>query len=140
MSKNNIGAIRQGDPMRAMQANKIIDVIQEHDLVRHTAETGDKLYSRLEDMFKEHKDVVKNLRGKGMGTFIAWDFHDAKTRDLFAGTMRKNGVQMGPCGDLSVRLRPMLTFGDAHAEVLLEAVEKSLGEVQVARMTPTSGP
>jgi hypothetical protein len=34
----------------------------------------------------------------------------------------------------------MLTFGDAHAEVLLEAVEKSLGEVQVARMTPTSGP
>lgn len=122
-------ATRQGDPMRAMQANKIIDVIKEHDLVAHTAKTGERLYSRLDDMFKGKGDLVRNLRGKGLGTFIAWDFHDAKTRDKFATTMRKNGVQMGGCGDVSVRLRPMLVFDDRHADVLLGAVEKSLAEL-----------
>ena len=119
----------QGDPMRAMQANKMIEVIKEHDLVAHTAKTGDRLYSHLDDMFKDKGHVVKNLRGKGLGTFIAWDFHDAKTRDLFAATMRKNGVQMGACGDVSVRLRPMLVFDDRHADVLVQAIEKSLAEV-----------
>ena len=95
----------------------------------NTAKIGDKLYSSLESMFESRGDMVKDLRGKGLGTFIAWNFHDAPTRDRFCSTMRKNGVQIGACGETAVRLRPMLIFGDSHADILLKTIAKSLGEL-----------
>jgi 4-aminobutyrate aminotransferase/(S)-3-amino-2-methylpropionate transaminase len=70
--------------------------------------------------------MVENLRGINEGTFLSWDFSTASLRDSFLGHMRKNGVQMGGCGERSVRLRPMLTFGEKHQEILLDAVQSSL--------------
>lgn len=60
---------------------------------------------------------------------MAWDFAQPQQRDRFLGLMRKNGVQMGGCGERSVRLRPMLTFGEKHAEILTSTIEKSLGQL-----------
>ena len=115
----------QGDPVRALQARKIIDLIHEHGLVQHTAKQGESLSAALTALFKS-QSKVENLRGHGEGTFMAWDFVSPQLRDTFVGHMKKNGVQMGACGERSVRLRPMLTFGDKHQEILLDGIEKSL--------------
>lgn len=88
----------------------MIKYVQDHKLVEHTASMGAKLYSSLEHLFTPSSGAL-NLRGKGDGTFIAWDFPDAKTRDKFVMTMRKNGVQMGPCGDRSVSARIQTAAG-----------------------------
>lgn len=64
-----------------------------------------------------------------MGTLMAWDFTTAGLRDKFVGLARKNGVQIGACGDRSVRLRPMLTFGEKHAAILCSVIEQSLKEL-----------
>jgi 4-aminobutyrate aminotransferase/(S)-3-amino-2-methylpropionate transaminase len=114
-----------GDPVRALQARKIIELIHAHDLVGHTAKQGSRLAEALTGMFKS-ESKVENLRGQGEGTFMAWDFQTGGMRDQFLGHMRKNGVQMGGCGERTVRLRPMLTFGDKHQEVLLSTIEKSM--------------
>lgn len=91
----------QGDPMRAIQAKKMLEVIKSHNLVEHTKATGDALYARLETLAKA-QPKMRNLRGKNNGTFIAWDFETPQERDAFVGRMRVNGVQMGGCGDKSV--------------------------------------
>lgn len=133
-----------GDPIRALQASSILKQIRDYGLVDHTKSVGEKLYERLESLF-EDKTGVSGLRGKGEGTFIAWDFDDGGKRDAFVKKMRDRGVQMGGCGEKSVselawsvksrsklsvfpqvRLRPMLIFGDSHADVLVETIDAVL--------------
>ncbi|KAI1337799.1 aminotransferase class-III-domain-containing protein [Xylariaceae sp. FL0016] len=110
-----------GDPARAILFRAIIEEIQRLDLVKHTAEVGDYLYSKLEALGKKYPDQFQNLRGKGMGTFIAFD---NPRRDDFLKKAKKFGINIGGSGASAVRLRPMLIFEKQHADILLEALEK----------------
>jgi 4-aminobutyrate aminotransferase/(S)-3-amino-2-methylpropionate transaminase len=64
---------------------------------------------------------VANVRGQG--AFIAFDLDD---RDAFLTDMRQRGVNMGGCGEKTVRLRPMLTFQKHHADILLDTMRSCL--------------
>nr|ODN95555.1 4-aminobutyrate aminotransferase [Cryptococcus depauperatus CBS 7855] len=120
-----------GDPIRALQARKMIQLIGENNLVAHTAVTGQLLFSSLSSVFSSSavSGKVYNLRGQGQGTYIAWDMASPQMRDTFLSKMRNNGIQIGGCGDATVRLRPMLTFGEKHADILTGTVEKVLKEL-----------
>ncbi|KAI1375889.1 4-aminobutyrate aminotransferase [Hypoxylon crocopeplum] len=110
-----------GDPARALLFRAIIDVIQTHDLVTNTARVGDYLFSKLEELSKKYPGQFENLRGKGQGTFIAFD---NPKRDEFLKKAKKFGVNIGGSGESAVRLRPMLIFEKHHADILLAALEK----------------
>ncbi|KAK3990189.1 aminotransferase class-III-domain-containing protein [Cladorrhinum sp. PSN332] len=110
-----------GDPARALLFKAIIDEIERLDLVNHTAKVGDYLYGKLEGLAKKYPGQFANLRGKGMGTFIAFD---NPKRDQFLAAAKKHGVNIGGSGQSAVRLRPMLIFEEGHADILLEALEK----------------
>ncbi|KAI1144179.1 4-aminobutyrate aminotransferase [Hypoxylon sp. FL0543] len=110
-----------GDPARALLFRAIIDEIHAHDLVANTARTGDYLFSKLEGLAKKYPGQFENLRGKGQGTFIAFD---NPKRDEFLKKAKKFGVNIGGSGERAVRLRPMLIFEQRHADILLEALEK----------------
>jgi len=116
-----------GDPIRALQAASQISVIKEHSLVEHTASVGDRLFGRLDELAKSAgAGKMSNLRGKGDGTFIAWDMPTPAGRDTLLKDMRNLGVNMAGCGEQTVRLRPMLVFSDDHADVLLDRLEQAL--------------
>lgn len=90
-----------GDPIRALQAATQIDVIREHSLVEHTAKTGDRLFGLLEALAKQKgQGKMFRIRGKGDGTFIAWDMKDPKTRDMLLAKMRMLGVNMAGVSDV----------------------------------------
>ncbi|KAL1413286.1 4-aminobutyrate transaminase [Vanrija albida] len=118
-----------GDPMRTLQARELIKVIRDNNLVEHTATTGKKLAATLGDIFSRNEGVISNHRGQTDGTFQAFDFETPAKRDAFVAKMRANGIQVGGCGDRSTRLRPTLTFGDAHLAILAEAIEKTLKQI-----------
>ena len=102
-----------GDPSRALLFRSIIEEIKKNDLVSKTAKTGGYLYSLLESLARKYPEEIQNLRGKGQGTFIAWD---SPRRDEFLRTMKFAGVNIGGSGENAVRLRPMLIFGERHGE------------------------
>ena len=110
-----------GDPARALLFRGIIDEIQRLGLVEHTAKVGDYLYGKLEALASKYPDQIQNLRGKGQGTFIAFD---NPNRDEFLKKAKKFGINIGGSGASAVRLRPMLIFEQQHADILLAAVEK----------------
>lgn len=114
-----------GDPIRTLQAKLLVQQIQKHDLVRNTAVTGEYLFSKLESLQQKYPKHIQNLRGKGKGTFIAWDLPAGPHRDAFLGAMKLNGVLCGGSGVSAVRLRPTLTFQHHHADILCAAVEKT---------------
>ncbi|KAH7073688.1 aminotransferase class-III-domain-containing protein [Paraphoma chrysanthemicola] len=113
-----------GDPARAILFREIIKEIERMDLVRSTAATGDYLYSGLERLAERYPQEIQNLRGKGQGTFIAWD---SPRRDEVLKKAKSQGVNIGGSGERAVRLRPMLIFQNHHADMLLERLEKVFG-------------
>ncbi|KAF8430216.1 4-aminobutyrate transaminase gata [Tirmania nivea] len=102
-----------GDPSRVILFRSIIEEIKKNDLVAKTAKTGEYLHSLLEKLAEKYPEEIQNLRGKGLGTFIAWD---SPRRDEFLRTMKFAGVNIGGSGEHAVRLRPMLIFGERHGE------------------------
>lgn len=113
-----------GDPTRAILAKAIYEQISKHNLVERTAEVGDYLYTHLEALAEKYPKVISNLRGKGYGTFIAWDCDSAQHRNELLLKLRGAGINVGGCGDFSVRLRPTLMFEQKHADILLDALER----------------
>ncbi|KAM0476692.1 hypothetical protein ACHAPX_006113 [Trichoderma viride] len=110
-----------GDPVRALLFRAIVGEIERLDLVNHTAKVGDYLYSKLEGLQKKYPEHFKDLRGKGQGTFIAFD---NPKRDQFLAKAKEFGINIGGSGASAVRLRPMLTFQEHHADILIDALEK----------------
>ena len=110
-----------GDPARAILFRAIIEEIERLDLVRNTAETGEYLYGGLEHLAQKYPGEVQNLRGKGQGTFIAWD---SPRRDEVLAKAKGVGINVGGSGAKAVRLRPMLIFQKRHADIFLEGMEK----------------
>jgi 4-aminobutyrate aminotransferase / (S)-3-amino-2-methylpropionate transaminase len=115
-----------GDPVRALVAQAIIGEIKALDLLKNVRETGDYLYNGLDKLSKRFPDRISNLRGQGEGTFIAWNESSTAARDNFIQEMKKFGVNVGGTGDVSIRLRPMLVFGQKHADIFLERLEACL--------------
>ena len=129
-----------GDPAKALLFKAIIEEIERLDLVENTARTGEYLYSELQGLAKRYPNEIRNLRGQGQGTFIAWD---NPRRDDFLRRAKGLGINIGGSGENAVRLRPMLIFQKHHgetfrpvhpiplfpsdispADILLEATEK----------------
>jgi 4-aminobutyrate aminotransferase/(S)-3-amino-2-methylpropionate transaminase len=119
-----------GDPTRALQAREILNIIRRDGLVENTAKVGDYIYQSLSELSNGvGKGKMHNLRGKGEGTFIAWDAESPAKRDELIKRMRNNGVHLGGCGDQAVRLRPMLVFQKHHADLFLEKLSNVLKEI-----------
>ncbi|KAK7742084.1 4-aminobutyrate transaminase [Cytospora paraplurivora] len=110
-----------GDPTRALLFRAIIEEIEKNDLVSKTARVGDYLYGKLEALATKYPGQFLNLRGKGQGTFIAFD---NPKRDEFVKKAKSFGVNIGGSGASAVRLRPMLTFEEKHADILIDALER----------------
>jgi 4-aminobutyrate aminotransferase/(S)-3-amino-2-methylpropionate transaminase len=110
-----------GDPARAILFGAIVREIERLDLVSHTAATGSYLFDGLERLAQRYPKEIQNLRGKGQGTFIAWD---SPRRDDVLRRAKGEGVNIGGSGERAVRLRPMLIFQKKHADLLLERLEK----------------
>lgn len=110
-----------GDPARALLFRAIIREIERLGLVENTAAVGDYLYGGLERLAQRYPNEIKDLRGKGQGTFLAWN---SPRRDEVLKKAKTVGVNVGGCGETAVRLRPMLIFQKHHADILLESLEK----------------
>lgn len=110
-----------GDPARVIMLRAVIDEIERLDLVKNTAIVGAYLFERLQELAKIYPQSFQNLRGKGMGTFIAFDH---PRRDEFVASAKMHGVHVGVCGESAIRLRPMLIFQRHHADILLDVFRK----------------
>ncbi|KAH8169236.1 aminotransferase class-III domain-containing protein [Sarocladium implicatum] len=112
-----------GDPARVIMSKAVIEEILSKGLVEQCARVGEVLYAELAKLAEKYPDYVMNLRGKGQGTYIAFDTKDA---GALVGAMKRLGVNVGTCGAQTVRLRPMLIFEEAHVPSLISTFEKVL--------------
>ncbi|CCE65269.1 hypothetical protein TPHA_0K01360 [Tetrapisispora phaffii CBS 4417] len=118
-----------GDPARFLIANVICEEIVKKDLITHVNEVGDYLMSKLTKLAVVYPNYLQRLRGANRATFIAWDVENNEQRDELLALLKSNGCNVGGCSTKSIRLRPSLTFDIKHADIFIEALEKSLYEL-----------
>jgi 4-aminobutyrate aminotransferase / (S)-3-amino-2-methylpropionate transaminase len=82
------------------------------------------MLDRLKSLCKQYPNLIMNARG--LGTFNSIDGANAAVRDKIIQKLRNLGIQSGPCGDRTLRIRPALIFTQRHAEIFLDRFEKAL--------------
>ncbi|XKL68492.1 hypothetical protein PGB90_003983 [Kerria lacca] len=116
-----------GDPSKIILLEEIIKIIKRDSLLENVKITGKVLMNGLFEFEKQYSGLVKAVRG--LGTFISFDLPTTSKRDEVIALLKTKGILSGGCGDLSIRLRPALTFQPKHANIFLEKLKNVLDEI-----------
>lgn len=106
-----------------MQLEVILDTVFNEHLIDNVNNTGNYFKSKLHSLEDKYKHV-ENVRGKG--TFLAFDLENEQLRDKLVTEVMDQGVQIGKCGDRSIRFRPTLTVQKYHVDICMDTMEKVL--------------
>lgn len=111
-----------GNLVDMVRFTRILEVIEEDQLVRHAAETGDYLQQKLNELSENH-EYITNPRGRGL--LCAIDMPDTHSRNALIGECRENNLMILGCGLKTVRFRPPLTIQKEHLDEGIAIIEKS---------------
>lgn len=111
-----------GNLVDMVRFGRILNVIEQDNLVENAAKVGKYLLSKLENMADQH-EYLTNARGKGL--MCAVDLPDSHSRDAVIGECMKHGMMILSCGDNTVRFRPPLTVTTDHIDEGLDILEKA---------------
>jgi 4-aminobutyrate aminotransferase-like enzyme/Ser/Thr protein kinase RdoA (MazF antagonist) len=116
-----------GNPVACAAALAVLDVLEEERLVESAAAVGAHLRQGLEELGRRYESIGA-VRGDGLLLGVELTTPEAAHRVV--NGMRDRGVLIGSCGprDEVLKIRPPLPFERRHAELLLEALDATLGE------------
>jgi len=102
-----------GSLVDMVRATKILQIIEEDQLVDQVAHTGDYFLEKLLQLADRHVQI-RNVRARGL--LAAFDFQNREQRDTFLKkSLAKNALFLG-CGEKSVRFRPSLIIQPADID------------------------
>ncbi|MCY0388019.1 aminotransferase class III-fold pyridoxal phosphate-dependent enzyme [Robbsia sp. Bb-Pol-6] len=122
-----------GNTVSAAVGLAVLDVIEEEGLVERAGVVGAHLQERLAALALRHAEIAE-VRGRGLYIGVALiDPDGGPGTERAIGVMnrlRERGILIGLCGlDSNVlKIRPPLTFGVDHADLLVGALDAALGE------------
>lgn len=106
-----------------VRSSKILEIIEEDDLVNKAALKGKYLQDQLFKISEKHVQL-SNVRGRGLMT--AFDFPSKEMRDKFILKGAEENVMFLGCGDRTIRFRPALIIEEKHIDQGLDVLEKIL--------------
>ncbi len=111
-----------GNLVDMVRFGRILEIIEEENLVENAAKTGAYLLDKLEGLAGDY-DYFSNPRGKGL--FCAIDLPNGGTRDAVIKECHNLGLMILPCGSQSIRFRMPLNIKQAQVDEGLAIVEKA---------------
>jgi 4-aminobutyrate aminotransferase-like enzyme len=126
-----------GNPVSCAAGQAVLDVIREEQLQLRAREIGGYLLDGLGRLAERH-ELIGDVRGAGLflGVELVSDRASkqpaaAQARQV-VNAMRENGVLISAAGPLEnvLKIRPLLAFTREHAELLIDAVDVAMHEVQ----------
>ncbi len=107
-----------------VRSTKIMEIMEEENLVKNAEVTGKYLLNRLYEIQNKFPGLVSNARG--LGLLCSFDLPDGKTRNEFRAIAEKEKLLILGCGTRSIRFRPMLNITEDELEEGLHVIEKVL--------------
>ncbi|MDF3077467.1 MAG: L-lysine 6-transaminase [Sphingobacteriaceae bacterium] len=106
-----------------VRATRILQIIEEDNVVENAAEVGKYLQDRLLAL-AQHYPQLKQVRGRGL--LVSFDLPDKDKRNTFIEEGMKRNVMFLACGEKSIRFRPALNIQKEHIDQGIETIEKIL--------------
>ena len=112
-----------GNLVDMVRFDRILEVIEQDDLLGNARPQGAHLLSRLREMETTFEGVT-DARGRGM--MCAFDLPDAETRNAVVKRAFDDGLIAPGCGARTVRFRPALTISQADLDTGLDILDRAL--------------
>lgn len=109
-----------GNLVDMVRASRILEIIEEENLVDHARNMGEYLQSGLKDLQKEFGgSLISNIRG--LGLFIAFDLPNTDIREQVINQAMEEGLLLLRSGEKSIRFRPAL---NVPQEIIEKGIQK----------------
>ena len=128
-TSSRINSTWGGNLVDMVRFDRILEIIEEDQLVHHSKEAGNYLLERLFHLSKAYASVT-NVRG--LGLMCAFDLPGTDARNAFLTETFNQGIIMLGCGDHSIRFRPPLTITNEKIDQGIEAIEQALKSADLA--------
>lgn len=125
-SPSRINSTWGGSLVDMIRFQRILEVIEEDQLVRHAAEEGEYLQELIRGLSNEY-EPVSNPRGRGL--FCALDLPNKEMRDQTVKECLQNGLIIMGCGTKTIRFRPPLTIQREEIKIGIDTLSKSVRTV-----------
>ena len=116
-----------GNLVDMVRCEAYLKIMREEGLIENAARTGAHLLAGLEDVGRNSKGKIDNVRGRGL--MCAFDVASAELRKEVLKRALEEKLLIMPCGPRSIRIRPPLTLSAAEADLGLECLSRTLGKV-----------
>ena len=120
--KSRINSTFGGNLTDMVRFTKILEVIENENLVDNAKITGKYLLTKLYQLQNEFPNLFSNARG--LGLLCAVDLKNTNLRDKFLSEVFKNGVLLLGCGEKTVRFRPQLIANKNIIDEGFEVIRK----------------
>jgi L-lysine 6-transaminase len=95
-----------GNLVDMYRAKRILEIIDEENLVENAAKSGEMLLAHLKTLEGRYPEFISNARGRGL--FCAFDLCNVACRDALVTSCIKHGLLILKCGVKTIRFRPPL--------------------------------
>ncbi|MBK6537250.1 MAG: L-lysine 6-transaminase [Ignavibacteria bacterium] len=116
-----------GNMVDMKRFKKILEIIQEEDLVKNCEVNGEYLQSKLNELCISFPDKVTNPRGKGL--FCAIDVTDGEMRNKLTAKALENDLMILGSGERSIRFRPPVNISKSEIDTGISILEKVLHSI-----------
>jgi len=110
-----------GSLVDMVRSTRILEIIEEDNLLANAGICGNYLQERLVELSKKN-EKVRNVRGRGLIT--AFDFPSKEMRDQFITKGMEENVMFLGCGEKTIRFRPALIIEKKHIDTGIDVIEK----------------
>lgn len=114
-----------GNLVDMVRFGRILQVIDEENLVENAAQTGQYLQEKIIGLADKFEHIT-NPRGKGL--FCAMDLPNAHARDAVIKECFNKQLMILACGERTIRFRPPLTVQKQHIEEGIDIIERAYKE------------
>jgi L-lysine 6-transaminase len=108
-----------------VRARRILEVVEEQDLITAAKATGEHLLGRLEDLAARHPALVSSVRGRGL--LCALDLPAPGVRQTVIDRLAADEqVLILGCGHRTLRFRPSLAVTTDELDLAVDALDRVL--------------
>ena len=115
-----------GNLVDMVRFDRILEVIEEENLVANAASVGEHLQARLRTLDERFENVT-NPRGRGL--LCAFDLPDGGTRAAVLKKAYEHGAIILGCGPRTIRFRPSLAITPDGIDEGIDILAKALADV-----------
>jgi L-lysine 6-transaminase len=123
---SRLGSTWGGNIVDMVRFDRILEIMEDDELVAHAGEVGQHLQDRLHEL-ADAFDAVTNPRGKGL--MCAFDLPSTEVRNRVKQQTYEEGAILLGCGTRSIRFRTPLTITKAEVDEGMACLRRAIDTV-----------